>query len=215
MRKLSALIVILCFTLTAGAHASAWDLWAPTAPIVSDSFWGVPFWPDWNFNPTPAPNPKPNPSRPINPGTPIVPVQPGPPKDEVPLPGASLSADEQSLFNKVNQERLKMGVKALKHDPGLTALAKEKSYDMAVHRYFSHVSPNFGTVYNMLTEAGIAYLRAGENIAKTGSLARIHPLFMGSADHRVNILHSGYTHMGIGIVKYGTSYYATQIFIKK
>ncbi len=88
---------------------------------------------------------------------------------------------------------------------------------MAVNNYFDHVSPpTYGTVYTMLNSAGISYSRAGENIAVTGSIARVHPLFMGSPPgHRVNILHSGYTHIGVGVVKRGVTYYVTQIFIKK
>lgn len=86
---------------------------------------------------------------------------------------------------------------------------------MAVNNYFSHVSPTYGTVYSMLDQAGVSYSRAGENIAKTGDVSRAHTLFMNSAGHRANVLHSGYTHIGVGIVKRGTSYYVTQIFIKR
>jgi uncharacterized YkwD family protein len=133
----------------------------------------------------------------------------------VPLPNASLTSDEQSLINQVNQERVKNGLKALQIDYQLVALAKQKSHDMAVNNYFSHVSPTLGTVYTMLDRAGVSYSRAGENIARTGSVSRAHPLFMNSDGHRANILHSGYTHIGVGIVKQGTSYHVTQIFIKK
>jgi uncharacterized protein YkwD len=133
----------------------------------------------------------------------------------VPLPNPSLSSDEQSLINQVNHERIKNGQRALTIDYSLVALAKKKSHDMAVNNYFSHVSPTLGTVYTMLDAAGISYSRAGENIARTGSVSRAHPLFMNSAGHRANILHSGYTHIGVGIVKQGTGYHITQIFIKK
>jgi uncharacterized YkwD family protein len=133
----------------------------------------------------------------------------------VPLPNPSLSSDEQTLINQVNQERAKNGMKALQIDYSLVSLAKQKSHDMAVNSYFSHVSPTLGTVYTMLDRAGVSYSRAGENIARTGTVARAHPLFMNSAGHRANILHSGYTHIGVGIIKQGTSYHVTQIFIKK
>ncbi|HBN97393.1 MAG TPA: hypothetical protein DDZ66_13965, partial [Firmicutes bacterium] len=175
--------------------------------------WSEPSWPSPSPQPDPEPNPNPNPNP--NPGSPILPTQPSNPGSKVPLPNPSLTSDEQNLINQVNQERAKNGQQALKIDYDLVALAKKKSHDMAANNYFSHVSPTLGTVYNMLDNAGISYSRAGENIARTGSVSRAHPLFMNSAGHRANILHSGYTHIGVGIVKQGTSYHITQIFIKK
>ena len=114
----------------------------------------------------------------------------------------------------MNQERTEAGLKPLQVDMDLVRVAKTKSHDMAENNYFSHVSPNLGTVYNMLDREGIYYTRAGENIARAASVNRAHELFMNSSGHRANILHSGYTHIGVGIVKHGTSYRVTQVFIK-
>ena len=98
---------------------------------------------------------------------------------------------------------------------GLVKIAKDKSYDMAAYNYFDHVSPNHGTVYNMLTSAGISYQRAGENIATAGSVLRTHELFMNSSGHKANIMSAGYTHIGVGIAQYGRTYYVTQVFIRR
>lgn len=195
------LLALVCVLLAAPLAEASWSWWAPTVPNIQNPSWGQPSWP------TPSPNP--------SPGTPILPSQPSNPGAKVPLPSSSLTSDEQSLINQVNQERAKHGLNALKIDYSLVALAKQKSHDMAVNNYFSHVSPTLGTVYTMLDRAGVSYSRAGENIARTGSVSRAHPLFMNSAGHRANILHSGYTHIGVGIVKQGTSYHITQIFIKR
>jgi uncharacterized YkwD family protein len=119
------------------------------------------------------------------------------------------------LIDLVNQERTKAGLKPLQVDMDLVRVAKTKSHDMAENNYFSHVSPTLGTVYNMLDREGIYYTRAGENIARAASVNRAHELFMNSSGHRANILHSGYTHIGVGIVKHGTSYRVTQVFIKR
>ena len=208
------LFVLVCVLLAAPVTEASWGWWAPTAPSIQQPpVWSQPSWPNPQPKPNPQPNPNPNPNP--NPSTPILPTQPSNPGSKVPLPNASLTSDEQSLINQVNQERVKNGLKALQIDYQLVALAKQKSHDMAVNNYFSHVSPTLGTVYTMLDRAGVSYSRAGENIARTGSVSRAHPLFMNSDGHRANILHSGYTHIGVGIVKQETSYHVTQIFIKK
>ncbi|NMB21340.1 MAG: serine protease [Firmicutes bacterium] len=215
------LFVLVCVLFVAPLAEASWGWWAPVQPNIQPPSWNQPSWPSPNPKPnpqpTPQPNPQPNPTpNPTpNPGSPILPAQPSNPGTKVPLPSSSLTSDEQTLINQVNQERTKNGLQALKIDYSLVSLAKQKSHDMAVNNYFSHVSPTLGTVYTMLDRAGVSYSRAGENIARTGSVARAHPLFMNSAGHRANILHSGYTHIGVGIVKQGTSYHVTQIFIKK
>lgn len=207
------LFALVCLLFAAPLAEASWGWWAPTVPNIQPPSWSEPSWPSPSPQPDPEPNPNPNPNP--NPGSPILPTQPSNPGSKVPLPNPSLTSDEQNLINQVNQERAKNGQQALKIDYDLVALAKKKSHDMAANNYFSHVSPTLGTVYNMLDNAGISYSRAGENIARTGSVSRAHPLFMNSAGHRANILHSGYTHIGVGIVKQGTSYHITQIFIKK
>ncbi|NLL47395.1 MAG: hypothetical protein GX249_02305 [Firmicutes bacterium] len=211
------LLSLICVLFVAPITEASWGWWAPVQPNIQPPAWNQPSWPSPNPtpNPTPRPQPEPTPTPSPNPGSPILPSQPSNPGTKVPLPSSSLSSDEQTLINQVNQERAENGLQALQIDYSLVALAKQKSHDMAVNNYFSHVSPTLGTVYTMLDRAGVSYSRAGENIARTGSVARAHPLFMNSAGHRANILHSGYTHIGVGIVKQGTSYHVTQIFIRK
>lgn len=215
--------LLLILTLTAAASANAWQWWSSNPPSQSvqsvqstQPSWSLePIQPTQPYWPTePIPPTQPVPSVPA-PETPIEPIQPITPEDRVPFPNLSLSGEERQLINQVNQERIKHGLKPLNVDMTLVSIAKTKSHDMASNNYFSHVSPTLGTVYNMLDNAGVTYSRAGENIARTGSVSRAHDLFMNSSGHRANILHSGYTHVGVGIVKYGTSYHITQVFIKK
>ena len=210
MKRSFLLSFVLVLFLVSSVGASSWNWWAPSAPSgAGDSAWGQILWPELSQPSWPPSTQPPAPS----PGTP--PVNPEVPTKPTPPPNSSLTADEQRVFTQVNEERVKNGLNALSLDTGLITLAKMKSRDMAVNNYFDHVSPTYGTVYTMLNSAGISYSRAGENIAVTGSIARVHPLFMGSPGHRVNILHSGYTHIGVGVVKRGVTYYVTQIFIKK
>lgn len=212
MKRSLLFSVVFVLLLTSFVAADSWSWWAPTVPKSSPS-WDQLLWMNiplqgGSGSNTPLP-PQTNPVPPLRPIQPEKPVSPPSP----PVP--SLTADEQALINQVNQERLKNGLNILQVDSSLVALAKQKSRDLAENGYFDHVSPTLGTVYNMLDRAGIDYKLAGENIARTGSFARIHPLFMGSSGHRANIVYSGYTHFGVGIVLKGQEYNVTQIFIKK
>lgn len=220
MKRSVVFALIIVILVTPIASASSWDWWAPNPPSLKEPGWQnpnpiLPVEPDPKPGPQPVPNPNPDPTPPVNPGSPLLPSQPSNPGNKVPVPNKALSGEERRLIEQVNQERANNGLQPLQIDQGLVSLAKDKSYDMIINNYFSHTSPTLGTVYAMLDRAGISYNRAGENIAKTGSFERIHPLFMGSSGHRANILHGDYTHIGVGIVTWGPNYHVTQIFVKR
>ncbi len=100
----------------------------------------------------------------------------------------------------VNQERAKAGLKPLAADMKLVELARQKSKDMIVNKYFAHQSPTYGSPFDMMKAAGVSYRTAGENLAWAGSVQRAHDSLMQSEGHRKNILNPNYTHIGIGIV---------------
>lgn len=177
--------------------------------------------PDPQPTPDPAPEPVPDPQQP-----PVVPVpqpEPQPPEPEpvpvpepAPQPGETkLSADELQLFQLVNQERLQAGLSELKIHTGLVELARLKSKDMIALNYFAHQSPTYGSPFEMMQKAGIAYSYAGENLAGAPTVARAHTALMNSPGHRANILNPNFTHVGIGIVDGGPyGKMVTQMFIK-
>lgn len=128
-----------------------------------------------------------------------------------------LSADETKLINLINQERQKAGKETLQVSMELMNAARLKSQDMAVNKYFSHNSPTYGNVWDMLENLYISYRAAAENIAINGSVSKVHSAFMASSGHKTNILSSTYTHVGVGIAKRtnGTGIIITEIFAKK
>lgn len=142
------------------------------------------------------------------------PSQPADPPTPPPAPG--LNAREQEMFNLLNEERISRGLRPLQVDMNVTRQARLKSQDMINNNYFSHYSPTYGYFSTQLRNAGINFRYAGENIAGARSVAQAHQSLMNSQGHRANILRSGYTHVGIGIVDggpHGTMY--TQIFIAR
>jgi uncharacterized protein YkwD len=190
--------------------SSYWGSWNN-----SSNGWG------WN-NPQPQ-NPTPNPVQPADPVEPEQPQQPTQPNPQqplqpitpkpnpVPAPSSSLTSLEKQLIDLVNQERTARGLKPLTVDMSLVRLAKEKSHEMASTGEVAHYARS--KFHSILDAAGVSYKMAGENLAKAGSLTRVHNGLMNSSGHRANILSSAYTHIGVGIVKYGTMYYATEIFV--
>ena len=149
----------------------------------------------------PAPQPQPNPE-----------PEPSPEPAPVPQP-TGLTQQEAILFNMVNEERAKQGLKPLILMDGLTELARLKSQDIIKYNYFAHTSPTYGSFGKMIYDAGIRFYSAGENLAKCRDARHAFYLFMGSSGHKANMLSKNFTHIGIGIVpdKYGVV--VTQLFI--
>jgi uncharacterized YkwD family protein len=122
---------------------------------------------------------------------------------------------EQEVIRLTNLEREKYGLAPLKLDSELAQVARKKSIDMNEDNYFAHDSPTYGSPFDMMESFGINYYAAGENIAKgQTSPKEVVAAWMASEGHRENILHTDYTHIGVGFVE-GENYYWTQQFIKR
>lgn len=126
----------------------------------------------------------------------------------------ALTPDEKVLFDLANQERIKAGLHTFKVDPRLVRLARMKSRDMYENNYFGHVSPGYGSAYDMERDAGIsARIMGAENIARCATVQRAHAFFMGSAGLRANILDPRHDSIGVGVVSTPYGVYVTQLFL--
>ena len=117
----------------------------------------------------------------------------------------------------VNAERSKIGLAPLKLNWQLSRVARYKSQDMIDKNYFDHTSPTYGSPFTMMTNFGIKYMSAGENIAYGQQTATaVMTAWMNSAGHKANILSKNYSEIGVGLAKKadGTCYW-TQQFIGK
>lgn len=108
---------------------------------------------------------------------------------------------EQQMVDLVNRERTSNGLSALRVDTTLTEMARAHSLDMIQRRYFSHYTPEGGSVADRANAAGLAWNKVGENLALAPDLASAHDGLMQSPGHRENILSPGYTRIGIGIYR--------------
>jgi len=117
------------------------------------------------------------------------------------------STSEAQLVRLTNQARASAGLRALKVDSKLTAIARWRSKDMIVKNYFSHnIPPSGKMVFSVLDSKGYCYSLAGENIGWNNypddvATSTVQRQFMDSSGHRANILGKAWDVIGIGAYK--------------
>ena len=109
-------------------------------------------------------------------------------------------AAEREMLALLNAERAKAGLPSFTVDIKTTAVAREHSRDMFLRQYFAHVSPEGEDAGDRLTQGGVLYTVAGENLAYAPDVATAHQGLMNSPGHRRNILEPSFRHIGIGII---------------
>lgn len=110
------------------------------------------------------------------------------------------AASEAQMVARVNQERAKQGLNALRVEEKLTIVARAHSRDMFERRYFSHYSPEGRDVGYRARQESVEYSLIGENLAYAPDVTTAHAGFMNSEGHRANILDPAWTRIGIGVI---------------
>jgi uncharacterized protein YkwD len=136
-----------------------------------------------------------------------------------PAAGPAASAEAQTLEGEVlalsNGERAKVGCAALRLDAGLAAAARAHSLDMATTGVFGHPGSDGSDPGARMQRAGYD-TGAGwaENIARgQPNAAAVLAAWMGSPDHRSNILNCDFVALGVGSARGGSGQlYWTQDF---
>ena len=130
---------------------------------------------------------------------------------------------EQLIFEKVNQEREKVGLSPLENNQMMSQYARTKSQDMGDRNYFAHENPEGDLMSAFMHQDGVIYQAWGENIAYIGgdmneSLEVLAQQFMSnwmnSSGHRANILSNNFSSIGIGVYRCRDKVYATQEFYR-
>ncbi len=123
------------------------------------------------------------------------------------FPGCNLSenkpeADKELTFAEqvvelVNQERTKAGLNAVTLDQNIASAALVRAKE--IETSFSHTRPNGSKFSTALTEQGVTFKGAGENIAwGQKSPEAVMQAWMNSEGHRANILNKNFTKIGVG-----------------
>ncbi len=121
----------------------------------------------------------------------------------------SFTANAQSpdavadLAARINRERIARGLVPYALNAQLTAAAQAHVNDIASTGRFSHTGSDGSTVFDRVARTGYAAYswgrRLGENWAWYRNAAAAMEMWMQSAPHRANILHTVYREFGIGI----------------
>lgn len=125
----------------------------------------------------------------------------------IPIPVVALSSnatEEAQMVADINSARTAAGLSPLTIDSKLSEVARAYAHDMALRRYFGHLSPEGKSVADRFDVAGIDYQCAGENIAFVQDEEEAMAGFLHSSDHRANILSKRYTRIGVGIIIAGS-----------
>ena len=114
------------------------------------------------------------------------------------------------VYEIVNQERIKAGVKPLRFNDKVNKAAMKRAKEC--HKYFSHTRPNGKDCFTVFSEFGIKQSYAGENIALGYSAPKyVMEGWMQSKGHRDNILNPVFTDFGCGVCSTGEW---TQLFCR-
>lgn len=127
-----------------------------------------------------------------------------------------LTSEEIEFLNLINANRKNQGLEELKIDNTIQNVARLKAQDLERNDYFSHQSPSYGNINDMLTSFGVSYIVAQENIAGNQNLVGAVEAWMNSESHKSNILNNEFNYTGIAIVEsktYGKIF--VEVFVKK
>ncbi len=155
------------------------------------------------------------PTEPEMPDIPELPSQPevdNPELDDTVTGNYQFSEYIRQVVNLVNKERAKIGLSALTSDSAslmnaANVRAKEQS------ELFSHTRPDGRSWESVLSQYGIPYRSAGENVAFGQSTPiEVVGAWMNSEGHRANILSGNFSKIGVGVYRKGSTYYWSQLF---
>lgn len=121
------------------------------------------------------------------------------------------SSAASEVIRLTNSARSQNGYAALVEDGALSEAAAVRAREIA--RSFSHTRPSGGSFSSALSESGVSYLRAGENIASgQKSVSEVVNAWLNSPGHRANILNSSYSRIGSASVNIDGTLYWVQLF---
>ena len=115
------------------------------------------------------------------------------------------------VYEITNNYRSLVGVSSLTLDSSLVEAASIRAKEL--NDSFSHTRPNGSSCFTVLSELGISYGTAGENIAAGYSSSQsVMEGWRSSSGHYQNIISSKFKKIGIGVNIINNQYYWVQIF---
>src|SRR5437764_503573 len=112
--------------------------------------------------------------------------------------------EEQTLLDMTNADRSQNGLPPLSFDPESLQVARVRAAAQIPDGPLSHYNSLGELAFvGLLGDAGISYVMAGENLARSQSqgptiVARLNDALMNSPTHRANILEPSFNRLAIG-----------------
>ena len=113
---------------------------------------------------------------------------------------SNLEKARADVLARANAERAAAGLSPLALDPRLNAAAQAHAEDMLLRSYYNHSTPEGAGAAARVRKSGYPARLVGENIARGPfTVPEAMDNWMASREHRRNLLHPGFTHLGVGI----------------
>ena len=116
----------------------------------------------------------------------------------------AFSALELALFERANADRLAYGLAPLAPDADVLLVARARAAAQAPAAGLTHFTGDGTKAFvELLAEAGVEYLLAGENLARLAgpddtAAERAHLALMKSPAHRMNVLEPSFDRLAVG-----------------
>ena len=135
-------------------------------------------------------------------------------------PNVRVEGVEAASFELVNVERLTTGESdKLNRGSDIADLARRYAEQMRDEGFFAHTTPDGKTLRQRLTDAGVDFSAAAENLVKVTNSADpagyAHTLLLQQPEHRDNMLDQKYKLLGVGAAKRNDTVWIAQIYIKR
>ena len=115
--------------------------------------------------------------------------------------GPDFDPEVEAFVDMANAHKRSVGCEDLAWNADVAAVAQAHSADMVQRDFFAHDNPDGYSPFDRLTNAGIAYSRAAENIAwGYGTAASVLDGWLNSAGHRTNLENCALTQAGVGLL---------------
>lgn len=132
--------------------------------------------------------------------------------ETTPVPQMSDEQFAAEIFRLTNVERTKHGEPLVQTNDDLNRAAMQRAREISIK--FSHTRPDGTNALTVFEEYNhIPDNEAAENIAAGFTSPQdVVDGWMGSSGHRVALLNTYSTHLGVGVCKSGSTYYCVQLF---
>ena len=118
----------------------------------------------------------------------------------------------RQIFDLVNTARTSTGLSPLAWSDALAEVGAGQAFEMYLDGYFAHTSPITGDVGDRVSDAGIQFSVAGENLALAATVSEVHDGLMDSPGHRANIEADFYNSIGVAVVRGPLGLMTVQVF---